>query len=716
MREAGTPSVAGQSLVVEDREGDRWSVDCLGEPVEAGARITFEAVGSISARHGEHVRVLDSARSDFVCRLHVDGRGARGRLRLVPFGGVETPLLELARNDLGDARDGDRVLVTPVGSSKSRGGDRSGAGRAPRPASRRRLRVRMVEVLGQAGEPAADHAAIVWKHRLPTDFSRRARLEAEAIASEEGSEAIDGRRDLRHLPFVTIDPASARDHDDAVFAEQRRASPALRVESRDAPPARSSVRGGGRETGWSRTLWVAIADVSHYVREGSFLDAEARRRGNSFYLPGRSIPMLPDVLSSDLCSLRAGVDRLALVVELRIDAGGVVLDAVFHEAVIRSRAGLAYEAVADWLETSQGADPKEPETDPEWAASLRCLDEIATGLARERERAGSLALELPEIEVIVDREGRPVDARSRPRNRAHVLIEEAMLAANRAVARALDRADRPAIHRVHPPPPPHRLDALGERFERAGIELTGELDEPGVLAAALEAARGTASEERLHMAALRAMSQAHYAAESGGHYALRFEHYVHFTSPIRRYADLEVHRSMRRAIRGESSPRRAGAQHAGESKPADSAEGLAIWLSGRERLAVDAERDADALACCALMAGREDERFRGRVVAATEFGLFIRLEAPGVEGLVPIRSLEGHWEVVDDGEALVSQGLRKRIEVGAPIDVRLVAVDQDLARLAFEPIEPGERRGSSRRRADRPGGRRRGGAARKSAD
>lgn len=682
MREAGTPDAAGQRLEVEDREGNRWEVECLGEPVDVGARISFEPVGPEQKRRGQLMRLLEAARESWVCRVR---KTHAGRYSLTPFGGLEAPELRLAEKDARGAADGMRVVVVPLESgSGSRPKQRGRERRAGRVEAAHRP-VRVAELLGPPGDPDADHRAVAWKHRLPGRFSRRAGLEAEAIDGDLRAPLLRERTDLRHLPFITIDPARARDHDDAVFAEQRPAEPALRVEGRPARPT------AARRASWTRRLWVAIADVSHFVEEAGFIDSEARRRGNSFYFPDRSIPMLPERLSSDLCSLRPDVDRLAMVVELRIADDGRVLDALFHEAVIRSRARLAYEEAADWLE-ARAADGAPSEPDPEWGASLRCLDRIATDFGKARRGAGALDIELPEVEVVVDDSGRPIDARLRRRNRAHILIEEAMLAANRAVARALDRAERPTVHRVHAPPPPAKLAELAQLFERLGIELSGDLDAPGALTAALEAVRGLPSEERMNMAVLRAMSQARYEAESRGHYALRFEHYVHFTSPIRRYADLEVHRSLRRLIRGE--PARADSERSEKERLAR----LGLWLSGRERLATDAERDAEALAACTLMADRVGEVFAAEVTGATEYGLFVRLESPCVTGLVPMRELEGRWEVDPETETLVADRSGARVSVGDALRVRLISVDVDRARLAFR-IDAGRRR-TERREGD----------------
>ncbi|MHA7837988.1 MAG: ribonuclease R family protein [bacterium] len=684
VREIDPPSAAGQQVRVEERSGARWQVGCPGEARDVGDRIAFVPLPAVAETagappgglpRGEMIRLLAARRTEWVCTLHE----SRAGLQLVPFGGIEAPDLSLARRDARDARDGDRVVVVPLSGKGRSGKRRSGAERGARSGRHRDRPVRVVEVLGPVGSPDADHRALVWKHRLPRDFPRRARIEAASVDEEMPEAELARRVDLRHLPFITIDPASARDHDDAVFAEERaevrleRVSGAGAVPSEVAPAAAAGPR-------WAHRLWVAIADVSHFVGQGSAIDSEARRRGNSFYFPDRAIPMLPERLSSGVCSLRPAVDRLAVVAELRLLPDGQVGDALFHEAVIRSHARLAYEEAADWL-SSTASSPSRGDDEPVWGESLRCLDRIATDLLRRRAEAGAVLLELPELAIEVDDAGRPVDCAVRERNRAHVLIEEAMLAANRAVASALDRAGRPTLHRVHLPPPPQKLSALALLLEQLGLEPEGELEDPRVLAGVLERVKGTPSEERIHMAALRSMSQARYALEPRGHHALQFEHYLHFTSPIRRYADLEVHRALKRLLAGVSESKRLEAKHAERSAR------LAIWLSGRERLAVDAERDAAALACCALLSGREGESFGARVTAASEFGLFVRLDSPAASGLVPIRTMEGEW--IHDPEAEVLRAPRSgaRIGLGDAIEVRLMEVDSDRGRLAFTLVQ-----------------------------
>jgi len=645
----------GQRIEVEDEQGLHWQVDCLGEAVAEGARIRFEPVAGGPAPLGVLVRVVEPIRERWVCTLRRIG----SETLLVPFGGVEAPRLVLPARRADGARPGDRVLVVRTGEAAGRGRARPDRGRRASPRLRRggAFAVRVAAVLGAEGGADADHGALVWKHALPEGFSRRARLEAEALPDAYSRSELTRRLDLRDRPFVTIDPESARDHDDALFAE---------------PCAASEVAGGACER-----LWVAIADVAHVVEEGGFIDAEARRRGNSFYFPDRAIPMLPERLSSGLCSLLPDVDRLVIAVDLTLSAEGDVVGTRFHEAIIRSRARLSYASAASQL--AAGGAP--PPAAAEWHASLVRLAGIAERLGRRRRRAGAIELELPEVEIEVDASGRPIDARVRARNPAHGLVEEAMLAANRAVARALETAGRETLHRVHPPPEPRRLEALAELVERFGVAIEDELDAPGALAALLEAVRALPARERIHVAALRSLAQARYAPRSGGHFALQFPHYLHFTSPIRRYADLAVHRGLKRLIRRQPA--------VDDAPPA--LERLAVWLSGRERVAAEVEREAQAFACCALLAGREGEAFAAEVTGVTEHGLFVRLARPAASGLVPLRSVGLGWQLDLEEEALVGGPAGARIEVGSAVRVRLEAVDGDRGRLAFSLLRENRR-------------------------
>jgi len=488
-----------------------------------------------------------------------------------------------------------------------------------------RGRVRVERRLGQVGDPDLDFEGICAAHGLPKVFPVSCLHEVQQLA---GSVDDPGRRDLCSLPFVTIDPLRARDHDDAVFAER---------------------------TDEGFRLWVAIADVSHFVPAGSALDREAQRRGNSVYLPDRVVPMLPEALSGDRCSLRPGEPRLALAVELAIDARGGVRRGQVVCARIRSRAKLTYAEAAAVME---GASLPEPEL----VASLRALAELAAKLRARRSAEGSIDFELPEPEPQVDAEGRVTSIGRAARTPAHRAIEEAMLAANRAIAELLVDARWPTLHRVHEVPDPAQLAELEPVLASLGLWPARLRRAPaaGDLPALASAARERADAGVVHGLLVRAMRQARYADEPLGHFALGFSRYLHFTSPIRRYADLVVHRALKAHLHGLRPARAALA-------------GLAEHLSRRERASAQAEYQALDWKRAALLLPRIGESFEGRVSSIAAAGLFVTLASVQGDGLIPARTLPRHAHV-DLRRVLVTLG-RERLRLGDPVEVRLVGVD-----------------------------------------
>ncbi len=561
-------------------------------------------------------------------------RGHEKMLGIAPYRDEGDWWVRVARGDTGGAAVGDVVRAVPSERGKRRSSQREGPAWA-----------RVVERLGRPGDPDADFAAVVWRYQLPVAFPPDALAQAEALQEPDARELAQ-RTDLRDRAFVTIDPATARDHDDAVFVE--------------------AARGGF-------TLWVAIADVSRWVEPGSPIDREALRRGNSVYFTDRAIPMLPERLSGDVCSLRPDVDRLVFAVEMTFDDRGEPGRARFHDAVIRSRARLTYEQAAAAIEAGD-------ETIPE-AQMLRTLGRLARILGERRRAAGSLDFELPSAAFALDERGFPIDVAPAARNEAHRAIEEAMLAANRAVAEWLDAHEVDAVHRVHEPPAPPDLERLTTELTALGFVDGGASDAltSRELGRALERAVGSPAERWIHQLALRSMRRARYSARSIPHFALAFEHYLHFTSPIRRYADLAVHRALRAALAGD--------------RPALTrvrAEAIAVRSSYRERVATLAEREMAQIKACVLLRSHIGERHEGTVTGLARHGLYVTLDAWWVEGLVHVSRLPDYAELSENGRALVAG--HTRYELGDRVVVTIAAADPVIARIDFE-LEMRRRRG-----------------------
>ncbi len=578
----------------------------------------------------------------------------------------------VAPSDLGAAEDGDVVVVSGLR-----------AGRAPRG--------RVLEVLGPPGSPEADFRAVVWRRGLPTRFPPEAEAAAAALPDAPPRAEVARRVDLRELPFVTIDPATARDHDDAVCVEPG--------------------------PGGAARLRVAIADVSHYVRPDSPLDREALRRGNSVYFPDRAIPMLPARLASLVCSLLPGADRLALVAELDVDGAGRIGHRAFYPAVIQSRSRLVYEGAALAMQGEPGARAA---LGPEVAGQLDALGRVTGALAKRRFARGSLDFDLPTAEIVLSPGGMPVGVVEVPRTPAHRAIEEAMLAANRAVAELLFAAGAPAIFRNHEPPAREDAEALRRLLAGLGlIEAGGEAAlSPRRLAEALARAAGRPEEQLVHRTVLRRMRQARYGARSRGHFALGFRHYLHFTSPIRRYADLVTHRMLLDVL-GEAR---------GSRRDPESLDAIAGRVSFTERVAEAAEREMIDIKKCVFMSGRVGEDFDGTVTGVARHGLYVTLDGTFVEGLLHVSGLGERVRFEEEALALVARRSGRRHGLGERLRVRLVAADPVRTRieLAFLPEAGGAQRGvrapraagRSRPRRCRNGatrGRRRGGPPRRSA-
>ncbi len=570
--------------------------------------------------------------------LEAGPAGVRGRSRrrwLAPFDPRLT--LELPVAGAGDVPEGQFAVVAVERGA----GGAGGAGLEPRG--------RLLEVLGDVATPGVDVEVVLRHYDIPRQFPDEALAAAAGLPADPGPADWQGREDLRRQVVVTIDGETARDFDDAVSIE-RRPDQTFR-------------------------LGVHIADVAHYVAPESALDREAYRRGTSVYYPERVVPMLPEALSNGLCSLRPEVPRLALSVFLDVDRDGAVVARRFAETVIRSARRLTYGEVRRLLEEPRPGD--DARYGPVLNA-LRDMRELTGALHEARSRRGSLDFDLPEGNVELDTDGTVVGILPYERNVAHRLIEEFMIAANEAVAYELVRRGSPGLFRVHDPPGRERLEELAELLRPLGLELTrdpAELDDlpPAALQQVLKQVEGRPDEPFLSALVLRTMQRAVYSPECRGHYALASRYYTHFTSPIRRYPDLVVHRCLKALLRGEDP------EHADESERAALAARLTVvaeQTSAAERRAEQSERDLLQWKKVRFLAGRAGERFRGRITGVQPFGLFVQLENFHVDGLVPIRTLADDYYLYEpESHRLVGERRGRVFQLADPVEVELTGAD-----------------------------------------
>jgi ribonuclease R len=572
----------------------------------------------------------------------------------------------------------------------------------------------LVAVLGLPGEPDVEVAKILVGHGIDEPHSAEVLAETRRLAPELSAEDMAEREDLTDLPLVTIDPEDARDHDDAVWAE--------RLEQLDQ-----------LEQGYR--VWVAIADVAHYVRPGTALDAAALDRGNSLYLPDRAIPMLPPALSSGLCSLLPGQERLCLAVEIELAPTGAVRSRRVVEGVMRSRAKLSYGAVARALGFTLQSE-REPEAEA-LRDGLGLMWEIAVLLRQRRLRRGALDFDLPDVHVVVDPDSRlPVAVEQRGGDpgvrKAYRLIEELMLLANEACAELLIERAIPTIFRVHAPPDPEKLDRFANLLAQLDLDLGPDplevvAADPKRLSRFLRRIAGHPRKSVLHALLLRAMQQAGYDTVNIGHFGLASRAYLHFSSPIRRYPDLVVHRVLRAMLRGaatepvilppglEPSPGRGESRAAGRSESRSPGEAsplrtAALIASERERRGMEVERQVVDLYRALYMREHVGEAFEGQVSAITSSGVFVQLSDPFLDVLVSMDALGGDsWEMDDSGLCAVGARSGGRVTLGDPMVVLIEDVSITRRTVYGRRVQPeterprGERR-PARAKERRPAG------------
>ncbi len=509
---------------------------------------------------------------------------------------------------------------------------------------------RVVEVLGDMDDRRAISLIAIHSNDIPDVFPAEAVAQAEAAQPVVMSAAAK-REDLRHLPLITVDGADARDFDDAIWA---------------APDDDLKNKGG-----WQ--IIVAIADVSHYVTFNSALDREARRRGNSVYFPDRVVPMLPEALSNDLCSLRPDEDRPVLAVTMRLDAKGRRLEHQFHRAMIRSAARVIYED----LQAAHDGEPNE-QTGPILETVIEPLYGAWGALMKARESRQPLDLDLPEMKISLGEDGHVDDVRQRERLDAHRVIEEFMIEANVAAAETLEAQKMPCVYRVHDQPDREKLLGLKDFLSSLGLSFAmGERLRPELFNRILAKAKGSDHWEAVNQSILRSQSQARYDPDNIGHFGLSRARYAHFTSPIRRYSDLLVHRAL---IRGGSFGK-DGLHDEEAARLAETAE----HISNTERRAMVAERDANDRYMAAFMAERTGAEFIARINGVTRAGLFLTLVDTGADGLLPMRHLHDDYYEVDEAQkALIGERSGARYRLGDSITVRLVEVNTLTGGLIFE--------------------------------
>ena len=585
---------------------------------------------------GEVAQVLRRAHRSVVGRFHADAEEPY----VVPFDArLDHDILIDANATLG-AKDGEMVNV-----EIDRYPDRSS----------NFARGRLVERLGFIGDPGVDIEVVIRKFHIPHDFPDEVVSAAEAVPVEVAGEEIAKRVDLRDRNIVTIDGETAKDFDDA-------------VEVRLLPNG-------------NFLLGVHIADVAHYVKEQNVLDEEAFERGTSVYFPGRAVPMLPERLSNGICSLNPRVDRLTFSVDMEIDRRGRFVDRKVYKSVIRTKERMTYTDVHAIL------NARTPELEKRYGylipdfERMHALYEI---LRVRRDARGSIDFDLPEADVLLSESGEIEAIQALERNVAHRIIEEFMLAANEVVAQELVFAHQPGLFRVHQQPDPRRLEDLREILKEFKLTLRGDLEEirPGELQRILKAVAGTPEERFLTNIILRSMKRAFYSEEDLGHFALGLEHYCHFTSPIRRYPDLIVHRRLAELLAH-------GPMHGDRLKKIERLHPLyAAQSSDRERRAEEAEREVLEWKKVIFMRDKVGQSFSGIITGVAPFGLFVELDAIFVQGLVPIATVGGdYWQYREKEHRLRGEGTHREMRLGDHVMVEVKSIDEDRHQIEFRLLE-----------------------------
>lgn len=586
--------------------GDALNGDLVEVKVIPGRQERFE---------GRIIRIAERRVSKLVGRLErhanayqvvIDDRSVRHRMLVLP-------------KDIGSARPGDNVIAEIKSYPE---GDRAMVGVVS-------------QVLGARGEEETEKTAIITRHHLEREFPKSAREEAARTAMQEGD--LEGRRDLRSVPFVTIDGETAKDFDDALAVE--------------------------RTKGSAIKLYVSIADVSHFVRPNTALDRAAFERGTSVYFPNDCIPMLPEALSNDLCSLRPREDRLTMTAEMDVGLDGRILRSSFYKSVINSRERMTYTSVKKLLVEN---DLREKKRYQNLISDFELMKECYERLKRNRQRRGSIDFDLPEPFIEIDMQGEVSDIVRAERHLGHMMIEDFMIAANESVAEFLTRKNCGCVYRIHEPPPSDKLREFQVLLHNLGHRINFDKDvAPAALAKIVNLVRERPEERLVNHMLLRSMSQAIYSPENKGHFGLASKCYCHFTSPIRRYPDLVVHRLLKQAI-SKSAGRMA----------ARGLQEISEHCSRRERVAMEAERETAKFYAALFMQDRIGAVLNGIISHMGKFGFFVELEDIFVEGLVLMESLgDDRYKYEESGMQIRGAKKRKIFKIGDRVQVEVREVD-----------------------------------------
>jgi ribonuclease R len=614
---------------------------------------------------GRIIRVLERGLKRIVGRYEDDGRFGG---RVVPFDKRVLHELFVPAGEDGGAAAGQMVsaeITRPPTATRNPSG-------------------RVLKVLGRLEDPGVDLAVVMAKYDLPDAFPPEVEAEADQVAREVRPEDTRGRTDFRSWTTVTIDPETARDHDDAVAIERL-------------------PNGHWR-------LAVHIADVGHYVRPGTALDQEAYLRGTSVYFPDRVVPMLPHALSSNICSLVEGQDRLCQSAVLELDAKGHVRKAEFHDGVIRSAARLTYQQVQAIVD----GDQEQRRRHAPLVGMLLDMDALAKLMRKRRYERGSLDFDLPEPKLVLGASGEMTGIVATARLDSMRLVEEFMLAANEAVAARLSKADMPALFRIHEQPDPERVREFTELVASFGYRVPAHLEviRPQDFQLVLRQIEGKPEEKLVSYLLLRTMKLARYHEENLGHFGLATDMYAHFTSPIRRYPDLVVHRALRALRQGKR-------EDLPSQQPAPLPD-MGLHLSDMERRATEAERELVEWKKVRFMADKLGEVYKGYVTGVQAFGLFVELEEIYVQGLVHVSSMSDDYYHFDErAHALKGENTKKVYRLGDEVEVQVVRVDLERRQIDFGLMDvlrraaAGSRKGRPPREAARRGGRRLGKGSRR---